>query len=103
MIEIIELEIARYDQMFGTKSRYFPCTNIIIVETPLDSWQIRIANKQSKPYCLLHKNKCGKINKYHIQTYKTKLFYAYDTIYKHKNPMINVNKNKITCAKGKIK
>lgn len=104
MIELNELEIARYDRMFGTRSRYFPCTNTIIIETPLDSWQVRITNRQVKPYCLLHKNKFGRTNKYHIQTQKTSLYYIYDTIYKHKNPMININKNKIkTCAKRKIK
>ena len=91
----IELEIARYDAMFGTRSRYFSCTNTIIVETPLDSWQIRITNRQSKPYCLLHKNKFGRTNKFHIQAYKVKLFHVYDAIYKHKNPLININKNKI--------
>jgi len=92
---MIEIEIAKYDKMFGTKSQYFPCTNIIIVESPLDSWQIRITNKQSKPYCLLHKNKFGRINRFHIQAYKAKLFHVYDAIYKHKNPLININKNRI--------
>ena len=53
---IIEREIKKYDNIFGTKSRYFPCTNTITVETPLDSWQIKITNKQ-KPYCLLHKKR----------------------------------------------
>ena len=98
----IEREIKKYDNIFGTKSRYFPCTNTITVETPLDSWQIKITNKQ-KPYCLLHKNKFGRINRYHIQTWKSNLYYIYDTIHKHKNPLINIHKNKIAYTRRKTR
>ena len=95
MIEIDKLnsQIQMYDTMFGTSSRIFP-PDIILVSTSLDSWQILIANKQNKPICLLHKNKFGRTNKYHIQGRKTCLYHAYDTIHKHKNPLINIYKNK---------
>ena len=95
MIEIDKLEsqIQRYDAMFGTKSRIFP-PDLILISTPLDSWQILITNKQNKPIYLLHKNKFGRLNKYHIQGRKTCLYHAYDTIHKHKNPLINIYKNK---------
>lgn len=89
MIEIDKLEsqIQRYDTMFGTRSRIFP-PDIILISTPLDSWQIKITNKQNKPIYLLHKNKFGRTNKYHIQGRKTCLFHAYHSIYTHKNPML---------------
>jgi len=103
MIEIDKLEsqIQRYDAMFGTRSRIFP-PDLILVSTPLDSWQIKITNKQ-KPYCLLHKNKFGRTNRYHIQTWKSNLYYIYDTIHKHKNPLVNIHKNKIAYTRRKTR
>jgi hypothetical protein len=90
---INELEIKKYDKMFGTRSKVFKCTNTIIIESPLDSWQIKVINRQIKPYCLLHKNKFGKINKYHIQSWKTCLYHAYNAIYTHKGLMSILNKS----------
>lgn len=81
MIEINKLksQTQRYDAMFGTRSRIFP-PDIILVSTSLDSWQIIITNKQKKPICLLHKNKFGRTNKYHIQGRKTCLYHAYHSM-----------------------
>lgn len=89
---ISELEIQKYDQMFGTRSKYFPYSNIIMIETPLDSWKIQVTNRKIKPVCLLHKNKFGRKNKYHIQAYKSELYHAYHSIYTHKNWMPIINK-----------
>lgn len=83
MIEINELKVQKYDFMFGTKSRAFP-PDLILVSMPLDDWIIRITNKKNKKYCLLHNNKFGRTNKYHIQAYKGSLFACYDSIYNHK-------------------
>jgi len=87
MIEVNELDIKRYDQMFGTRSRYFP-PDIILIATDLDDWIIRITNKKKRGICLLHRNKFGRRNKYHIQNYKTTLYHCYDSIYHHKNPLL---------------
>lgn len=81
---INELEIKKFDEKFGTKSKVFQCSNIIIVETPLDTWMIKITNRRDKPVCLLHKNRYGRTNKFHIQSWKTCLYHAYDSIYRHK-------------------
>mgnify|MGYP001013381634 CR=1 FL=1 len=81
---IDELEIKSFDARFGTRSKVFQCTNTIVIETPLDSWIVKVTNRQTRPLCLLHKNKFGRINKYHIQSWKTKMFHVYDSIYKHK-------------------
>jgi len=81
---IDELEIKKFDARFGTKSKVFQCTNTIYIETPLDSWMIKVTNKQFKPILLLHKNKFGKTNKFHIQSYKNCIYHAYDSIYRHK-------------------
>jgi len=83
----LEMQIQRYDFMFGTRSKYFPCSNIIIIEMPLDDWQIRITKRKNKKYCLLHGNRFGRINKFHIQSWKGSLFACYDSIYNHKKYM----------------
>jgi len=82
-IDELEAEIQKYDSMFGMKSRAFP-PDLILVSMPLDSWQIRITNKKYKKYCLLHSNRFGRINKYHIQAWKGSLFACFDSIYNHK-------------------
>jgi hypothetical protein len=94
MIEINKLksQTQRYDAMFGTRSRIFP-PDIILVSTSLDSWQIIITNKQKKPICLLHQNKFGRINRYHVQAWKTCLYHAYHSIYTHKNPLLYKKNN----------
>ncbi len=81
---IDELEIKKYDTKFGTKSKVFQYSNTIVVETPLDTWMIKVTNRQVRPICLLHKNKFGRINKFHIQNWKTCLYHTYDSIYRHK-------------------
>jgi hypothetical protein len=80
----LETEIQKYDFMFGTRSKYYPCSSIILINMPLDDWQIRITKRKNKRYCLLHGNKYGRTNKYHIQSYKGSLFACYDSIYNHK-------------------
>lgn len=92
MIEINELELKKYDSMFGTQSRVFP-PNLIWVETPLEEWQIIITNKRHKHICLLHKNKCGNTNRFHKQSWKNSLFACYDSIYTHKNILPCVKNN----------
>jgi len=92
---IDELEIKRYDKMFGTKSRIFQPDIILITSSFDDDWSIRITNKKNKGICLLHRNKYGKKNKYHTQSWKTQLYHVYDSIYKHKNSClykINIEK-----------
>jgi hypothetical protein len=84
---IDELEVQRYDKMFGTKSKCFPETNKIVISTFLDEWVIEITGKRNRPVCLYHKNLKGKNNKFHRQGYRRNLYQAYDSIYSHKNWM----------------
>lgn len=81
---IDELEIQKYDGMFKVKSKVFSLTDRIVVETPLDDWLIEITDKKYKNICLLHKNKRGRRDKYHIQGYKNSLFDTYHSIYTHR-------------------
>jgi hypothetical protein len=85
--EITIQKIKTYDEMFSTKSKVFPCTNTIIVETPLDSWCLEVSerqNKNKKNVCVFHKNRRGRRDKYHIQAWKNSLYDAYDSIFTHK-------------------
>ena len=84
---IDELEIKRLDNKFGTKSKYFPQTNTIIIETPLENWQIKITSKKTKGIYLYHMNKRGQRDRYHFQSAKTKIYDAYDSIYNHRQWM----------------
>jgi len=99
---IDELEVQKYDKKYGTKSKVFSQTGIIYIESPLDSWQIRVINRKDRPICLLHKNKFGRTNKFHIQAFKTCLYHAYDAIYTHKGLMSVINKSNNLCNKGSI-
>jgi hypothetical protein len=90
---INELEIQRYDNMFGTHSKVFG--NIIIVDSAIDEWCIEVTNRQIKGVCLLHKNKRGRKNRFHIQGFKSNLYQAYDSIYSHKHVLSCVSRNKI--------
>jgi len=91
---INELEIKKYDNLFGTKSKVFG--NIIIVDSAIDEWRIEVTNRQIRGVCLLHKNKRGRRNRFHIQGFKSNLYQAYDSIYSHKHVLSCVNRNKIT-------
>jgi hypothetical protein len=91
--EIDELEIKQYDYKFGTKSKVFYDT--IIVDSGNEEWQIKITNRRNRPICLLHRNKHGRTNKFHIQAYKTLLYHAYDAIYSHKNVLSCIKNKKI--------
>lgn len=88
---IDELEIKKYDKMFGTRSKIFSETNTIIISTPLDEWKLKISNKKVKGICVYHKNIRSKQNKYHVQGYKSCLYHAYHSIYTHKNWLRIVN------------
>jgi len=89
---IDELEVEKYDAMFGTRSKIFFDT--IIIDSGIDEWQIRIINKHRKGVCLLHRNKYGRTNKFHTQGFKSNIFQGYDSIYRHKNVLSCVkNKN----------
>ena len=105
---IDELEIQKLDKMFGMKSRVYQFSNIIEIDTQLDQWRIaltdwgerekKVVDLTKKPFkkiCLLHKNKYGRTNKYHIQAFRTNLYQVYDTIYSHKNVLSCINKRKI--------
>ena len=96
---IDELEIQKYDQMFGTRSRYFPPDIILVTSSFDDEWVIRVKNKQTKGVCLLHKNKYGRKNKFHVQgNFKSCLLHAYDSIFNHKNPLkykANIKRNEV--------
>jgi hypothetical protein len=81
---IDELEVQRYDKMFGTKSKCFPETNTIIVYTPLDEWKIQISNKKQKGIYLYHQNKRKDCSKYHLQGNRSTLLQTYHSIYTHK-------------------
>jgi hypothetical protein len=89
---INELEVQKFDNIFGTKSKVFKTTNIIIVNTFLDEWMIKITSRRDKPICLFHKNKRNRTNKYHLQGRRNTLYQAYDSIYSHKNPLRYKNK-----------
>jgi len=86
-IIIDELEIQRFDRKFGTKSKVFPQTNTILIETQLESWRIKLTNKKIKGIYLYHMNKRGQKDRYHLQGLKTSIYDAYDSIYNHKNWM----------------
>ncbi len=90
---IDELEVKRYDKQFGTRSKIF--YDVIIIDTGIDEWRIEVTNRQTRGVCLLHKNKRGRKNKFHIQGLRSNLFQAYHSIYSHKNVLECINKNKI--------
>jgi len=94
------MEIQKLDRMFNMKSRVYQFSNTIEIDTQLDQWRIvvtnwterekKIINLSKKPYkrvCLLHKNKKGRKNKYHLQAWKGSIYAAYDSIYNHKRWM----------------
>lgn len=113
---IDELEVKKYDELFGTNSKIYQVSNTIIINTPLDEWRIVVTDWGEKekglidltlrPYkkvTLYHKNKFGRKNKYHIQSHKGTLVAAFHSIYCHKKWMFMVNKSSNTYNKGCIK
>ena len=108
-IIIDESEIRELDKMFGTKSKVFPSTDTIVVETQLDYWELKLipldkkqlglTNKKYKNICLLHRNLRGRKNKCHIQAKKGSLLDAYHSIYCHKKWMFMVNASNNTYKK----
>lgn len=95
---IDELEIKKYDKMFGTRSKIF--YNTIIIDSGNDEWLIEVMNKRTKKVRLLHKNRISSTNKFHQQGLRSNLYQAYDSIYRHKNILICMN-NKIKCRDGR--
>lgn len=105
---IDELEVQKYDFMFGTKSQIYQVSNTVIVNTQLDEWRITVTHWSERekelvdllerPYkkvCLLHKNKRGRKNKFHIQGIKNDLYDAFHSIYTHKKwmPILKASTN----------
>lgn len=74
-------KIKYYDKKYGVKSKVFPSTSKIVVETPLDEYIIDVKNNKVHLY---HKNKHGRLNKFHVQGIKGSIYACYDSIYKHK-------------------
>lgn len=100
---INELEIQRYDSVYGTSSRVFSLTNKIVVSNALDDWIIELkeGRRGNNKILLYHKNKYGKTNKYHFQTEKSCLLHAYQTINRHRNCMLITDKcNQCTVKNG---
>lgn len=95
-IIISELDIKRLDNKFKTKSKYFPQTNTIFIETQLDSWKIKLTNKKVKGIHLYHMNKRGQRNRFHYQASKTSVYDAYDSIYNHRSWMSVVKTSNTT-------
>jgi len=83
--ELMVQRIKYFDRLFKTRSKVFPLANIIIVETPLEQWEIEITDCIYKKYCLYHKNRNSRKNKHHLQAQKRSLYDTYDSIYKHNN------------------
>ena len=98
--ELTIQKIKCYDNRFGTKSRVFPSTDKVLVETPLDEWMLQITNKKNKGICLYHRNRRGRINKFHVQGFKTNLYQVYDSIYRHKGCLCVLNSLGNTYTKG---
>lgn len=95
---IDEIEIKRFDKIFGTVSKIFP--NTITIETSLDEWKLEFTDKEYKGILLSHKNKQCRKSKYHFQGYKTNLFEVYSYIYRHDGWMPIVKKASKNTYKG---
>jgi len=110
---IDELEVQKYDAMFGTRSKVYQVSNNIIINTALDEWIVTVTDwgerekelvdlkiKPHKKVLLLHKNKRGRKNKYHIQAIKNDLYDAFHSIYTHRKWMPILKASQNTYCKG---
>ena len=75
---------------YKIKYQLFHSTNIVLLDTGLDLWQIKFIENKSKPFCLLHKNRFGHLNKFHIHGWRRNLFQTIDSICTHKKVLVDI-------------
>ena len=75
---------------YKIKYQFFENTDIAIIDTGLDIWQIKHVGNRDRPYCLLHKNKIKQTKKYHVQRWVKNFLFAIDTIVEHKKVLVNL-------------
>ena len=88
---------------YSIKYQYFEVTDIALLYTPLDTWQIKYVGNRDRPYCLLHKNKIKQIKKFHVQRYLRTLPQLIDSILRHKNVLSQIYISKIHKQNNNIK
>jgi len=80
---------------YEIKYQYFEATDIALLYTPLDTWQIKHVGNRDRPYCLLHKNKIKQTKKFHVQRYLRTLPQLIDSVIKHKKVLSQMYVSKI--------
>jgi len=85
---IDEREVRKFCGKYNIKYKYFPQTNIVILDTGFDEWQIKYNKGKEMPYSLLHKNIFNK--KFHTQRKLRTLFQTIDSVVRHKNVLLNI-------------
>jgi len=88
---------------YSIKYQYFEVTDIALLYTPLDTWQIKYVGNRDRPYCLLHKNKIKQTKKFHVQRYLRTLPQLIDSILRHKNVLSQIYISKIHKQNNNIK
>lgn len=100
---INKLNLQRLCKKYNIKYKLFEETKIILLDSGLDEWQIKVKDKKHKPYCLLHKNKLRQTDKYHIQRHLSNLYQAIDSIANHKKVLSNIYGSQHTYKNNKYK
>ncbi len=85
-----ESTIKPWCDKYKIKYKIFPKTNIMLLDTGLDEWQVRFTGNKFKPYCLLHKNTRSDKNKHHIQERLQNLDYVFEEIITHKGVLVKI-------------
>jgi hypothetical protein len=93
---IDEVELKKICDKYKIKHKYFPQTNIVLLDSDLDEWQVRYNKHKDKPFCLLHKNKYRQKSKFHIQRRLRTLQQTIHCVASHKNVLIKIYRNSIT-------
>jgi hypothetical protein len=87
---IDELLLQRMCNQYNIKYQIMETTNIILLDSGLDQWMVKIESHRDRPYCLMHKNKLRQTKKYHTQRYLRTLGQLLDSVASHKRVLINI-------------
>lgn len=78
-----EKRMRKLCRRYGISYKIFHNTEIILLETPLDEYMIKLTDAKDKSVCLMHKNKLFNRHKYHIQREFSDVYQAIDSIAGH--------------------
>lgn len=87
---INEIELKEICDKYKIKHKHFPQTKVILLNSGIDEWQVKYNEHKDMPFCLLHKNRYERKNKFHIQRRLRTLQQTIHCAASHKNVLTKI-------------